>query len=199
MATTRTAKQQPAMGEAGIRAIRLGGVFLILAAAAAGVHTMVMQNGGYQAGASANAAIPAPTRAVIFEMPAAHDSWQRTDYVGPEAATAALGRISSRLGLPAAAPDAAHLADAATTFYEGPGASFAIYIARHAGRTEWTPPSGATRIVAGRIFEDHAKRPGQIDLSLDTRRGMTVIVRGHGDMARVQPFLEQIGLWNTAG
>ncbi|WP_112320285.1 hypothetical protein [Oceanibium sediminis] len=176
----------------------IAGTTLLLGAGAAAFDAAV---NGQQASFSFLESGQTQTRAdvtpLISYMPPAYDTWRRTDFVEPKAARRALERYSAAFGLPSHGDAEADDKHATLAHYAGPNAEFVIFIKRiPAG--EWAPPEGPVSIMDGKIFRNHAPgHPKVVDISLERPDGLSVTVRGRGQLATVWPVLRNLGFWRS--
>jgi len=134
------------------------------------------------------------SRPLTYLLPQAYDDWRRTDFVGREAALAALDRVTGDAGLRHLAAQDKLADDVALAMYRGEGGSFAILLARSDEQTDWTIPSGPVRVINGRLFEEKvAVESGVVDLTLRTRSGLTVLMRGRARPEVIESFIMRMG------
>lgn len=129
-------------------------------------------------------------RPLVFMLPQAYDNWHRTDFVGREGALAALDRVSGDAGLEPLAAQDGLAGELALGVYRGEGGSFAILLARGNGHADWTLPSRPVRVINGRLFENNVVvESGVVDLTLRTRSGLTVLIRGRAGPEVIESFV----------
>lgn len=179
----------------------IAGTTLVLGAGAAAFDATV---NGHKSGlnyfaSTQTQALPA-REPLISYMPPAYDHWRRTDYVDPKSARRAFDRYSAAMRLPR--HEGAHMADgdmqdAALAHFNGPNAQFVIFIKR-IPVSEWAPPQGPVSIVGGKIFSNHALgQRNVVDISLERPDGLSVTVRGRGELTAVWPVLKNLGFWRV--